>query len=69
MATGLGVVLLAGLVLAAADFVHTGGGLGPVPPLAALWSLIALPIAIGVGLVLGAGNATWGAGWVRGVFR
>jgi len=69
MATGLGVVLLAGLVLAAADIAHTGGGLGPVPPLAGLWSLIALPIAIGVGLVLGAGNATWGAGWVRGVFR
>ncbi len=69
MATGLGVVLLAGLVLAAADIVHTGGGLGPVPPLAALWSLIALPVGVGVGLVLGAGNATWGAGWVRGVFR
>jgi choline-sulfatase len=68
MATGLGVVLLAGLVLAIADVVHTGGGLGPVAPLLALWSLIALPIAIGVGLVLGAGNATWGDGWVRGVF-
>jgi choline-sulfatase len=68
MATGLGVVLLAGLVLAVADVVHTGGGLGPVAPLLALWSLIALPIAIGVGLVLGAGNATWGDGWVRGVF-
>jgi len=69
MATGLGIVLLAGLMLAAADVAHTGGGLGPVPPLAALWSLITLPVALGVGLVLGAGNATWGAGWVRGVFR
>jgi choline-sulfatase len=68
MATGLGVVLLAGLGLAAADVVHTGGGLGPVLPLIALWAVIALPIAIGVGLVLGAGNATWGTGWVRGVF-
>jgi arylsulfatase A-like enzyme len=69
MVTGLGVVLLAGLVLAAGDVVHTGGGLGPLLPLVALWSVIALPIALGVGLVLGAGNATWGGSWVRGVFR
>ena len=69
MATGLGVVLLAGLGLAVADVVHTGGGPGPALPLVALWAVIALPIAIGTGLVLGAGNATWGAGWVRGVFR
>jgi arylsulfatase A-like enzyme len=69
MATGLGVVLLAGLVLGAADVVHTGEGPGVLPPLLALWSVIALPMALGVGLVLGAGNATWGAGWVRGGFR
>lgn len=69
MATGLGVVLLAGAVLGLADVAHTRGGPGPVPPLLALWALIALPIALGVGLVLGAGNATWGAGWVRGGFR
>ena len=69
MATGLGVVLLAGAALGVADVVHTGGGLGPAPPLFALWALIALPIALGVGLVLGAGNATWGHGWVRGGFR
>jgi arylsulfatase A-like enzyme len=69
MATGLGVVLLAGAALGIADVVHTGGGPGPVPPLLALWALIALPIAIAVGLVLGAGNASWGAGWVRGGFR
>jgi len=31
--------------------------------------LIALPLAVGSGLVLGAGNATWGAGWVRGMFQ
>ena len=68
MATGLGVVLLAGLVLAVADIAHTGGGLGPVPPLLALWALIAAPVAVGLGLVLGAGNATWGTGWVRGLF-
>jgi hypothetical protein len=69
MATGLGVVLLAGATLGIADVVHTGGGRGPVPPLLALWALIALPIAIAVGLVLGAGNASWGASWVRGGFR
>lgn len=68
MATGLGVVLLAGLVLALVDVAHTGGGLGPLPPLLALWSLIAAPLAIATGLILGAGNATWGAGWVRGAF-
>jgi hypothetical protein len=69
MATGLGVVLLAGAVLAAGDLVHTRGGLGPAAPLLALWSLIALPIAVAIGVVLGAGNATWGDGWVRGGFR
>jgi arylsulfatase A-like enzyme len=68
MATGLGIVLLAGLVLAGADILHTRGGIGPAPPLLALWSLIALPIAFAVGVVLGAGNATWGDGWVRGAF-
>jgi arylsulfatase A-like enzyme len=66
MATGLGVVLLAGLALGLADVAHTGGALGP---LLALWAIIALPVAVGAGLVLGAGNATWGAGWVRGAFR
>jgi arylsulfatase A-like enzyme len=65
LAAGLGVVLLAGLVLALGDIAHTGGGLGPVPPLLALWSLIAAPIAVGLGLVLGAGNATWGARWIQ----
>jgi hypothetical protein len=69
MATGLGVVLLAGAALGVVDIVHTGGGRGPVPPLLALWAVIALPIAIAIGLVLGAGNASWGAGWVRGGFR
>lgn len=69
MATGLGVVLLAGLVLGAVDVVHTGGGVGPVAPLLALWSVIALPVAVPIGLVVGAGNATWGAGWVRRGFR
>jgi choline-sulfatase len=65
IASGLGVVLLAGLVLAIVDVVHTGGA--PLQVLA-LWSLLTLPPALGVGLVLGAGNATWGRGWVRGLF-
>ena len=69
MATGLGVVLLSGLILGIADVVHTGGGARAALPLAALWALITAPVALGVGLVLGAGNATWGSGWVRGVFR
>src|SRR5687767_1975996 len=66
LATGAGVVLLAGLVLAVADVVHTGGA--PLQVLG-LWSLLTLPIAIGAGIVLAAGNATWGTGWVRGLFR
>jgi arylsulfatase A-like enzyme len=65
MAAGIGVVLLAGLVLAIVDVVHTGGA--PLHVLA-LWSLLALPPALGVGLVLAAGNATWGNGWVRRLF-
>ena len=65
MATGVGVVLLAGLVLAIADVVHTGGA--PLQVLA-LWSLLVLPVAIGAGVVLAAGNATWGTGWVRRFF-
>lgn len=68
MATGLGVVLLAGLVLAIVDVVHTGGAAG-AGALLGLWAIISLPVALGAGLVLGAGNATWGSGWVRGVFR
>lgn len=66
LATGAGVVLLAGLVLGIADVVHTGGA---VLPVLGLWAIVALPMAIGAGLVLGAGNATWGTGWVRGLFR
>lgn len=65
LATGVGVVLAAALVVALADVVHTGGA---VLAVLGLWALIALPVAIGVGLVLGAGNATWGTGWVRRAF-
>ncbi len=66
LATGVGVVLPAALLLAIADRSHAGGG---GLAIFGLWSLLALPIAIGTGFVLGAGNATWGAGWVRGLFR
>lgn len=66
MATGLGVVLIAGLVLALVDVAHAGGA--PLQVLA-LWSLLALPLAIGCGLVLAGGNATWGAGWLRRTFQ
>ncbi len=66
LATGVGVVLPAGLVLAIADRMHAGGG---GLAIFGLWALLALPLAIGSGLVLAGGNATWGAGWVRGVFR
>src|SRR6476660_1393617 len=66
LATGAGVVLLAGLVLATADIVHTGGAPHQV---LALWCLLTLPVAIGAGLVVAAGNATWGSGWIRGLFR
>ncbi|HLL20989.1 MAG TPA: sulfatase-like hydrolase/transferase, partial [Kofleriaceae bacterium] len=66
LATGMGLVLVAALVLAIVDVVHTGGGL---LPLFGLWALYALPIALAVGVVLGAGNAQWGDGWVRGLFR
>ena len=69
IAAGLGVVLFSGLILGLADVLHAGGGFGFAPALLGLWALIALPIALGAGLVLGAGNATWGDGWVRGGFR
>ena len=65
IATGVGVVLAAALVVAVADVIHTGGAALAVM---GLWALIALPVAIGAGVVLGAGNATWGDGWVRRAF-
>ncbi len=68
LTSACGVVLLAGLVVGIVDVIHTGDGFGFAPALLGLWALIALPLAIGTGLVLGAGNATWGIGWVRGLF-
>jgi len=68
-ATGAGILLLSGLILGIADVVHTGGGVGFAPALLGMWALITVPLALATGIVLGAGNATWGAGWVRGLFR
>ncbi|MEO6775787.1 MAG: sulfatase-like hydrolase/transferase, partial [Kofleriaceae bacterium] len=65
LATGLGLFLVAGLVLALVDVAHAHGG---TLALLGLWSVLAVPLAIGTGLVLAAGNATWGPGWVRGLF-
>lgn len=67
MATGIGVVLGACAILAVVDVGHAhGGGLA----LLGLWALLGVPIAIGTGLVLGAGNATWGPAWIcRGICR
>ncbi|MEJ7604222.1 MAG: sulfatase-like hydrolase/transferase, partial [Kofleriaceae bacterium] len=66
LAAGAGLVLAAALVVAIADLVHAGGG---GLALIGVWALIALPLALLVGCVLGAGNATWGPGWVRGMVR
>jgi len=66
LASALGAVLLSALIVGLGDVVHTGGGFGFAPALLGLWAIIALPVAIGAGLV--AGNATWGVGWVRGLF-
>lgn len=65
LATGIGLFLTSATILAIVDLVHARGG---AIALLGLWALLALPMAIGTGLVLGAGNATWGAGWVRGLF-
>ncbi|MBS1121243.1 MAG: hypothetical protein H6Q90_3471 [Deltaproteobacteria bacterium] len=69
LATGAGVVLLAGLLLGAFDVVHAGGGLGFAPAVLGIWALVSLPIALAVGLVLASGNAAWGSGWVRRLFH
>jgi len=66
MATGLGVVLLAGLLLALVDLLHTGDG---VLAVLGLWALITLPIGLGVGLVLAGGNGMWWVGWLRKLLR
>jgi arylsulfatase A-like enzyme len=69
MAAGLGTVLLAAAVLAVVDILHTGIGAGHLPVQLGLWALIALPLGLFAGAVLGAGNAMWGEGWVLGFAR
>lgn len=66
LASGVGLALVAGLIVAIADAVHTGSF---APSLFALWAVIVLPIAIGLGIVLAAGNATWGVGFVGALLR
>ena len=66
LAAGIGVILLAGAIMGVIDVAHAGGA--PLPILG-LWMLVTVPIAVGCGIVLAAGNATWGADWVRGMFR
>lgn len=66
LAAGVGAVLSAGVILAVIDCIHArGGGLA----LVGLWALLALPLGVGVGLVVGAGNATWGPAWIRRGYR
>lgn len=66
MATGVGVTLISALLLAVVDVVHTGGAALAV---LATWAVIALPIAIGLGAVVAAGNAMWGPRWITGFFK
>ena len=66
LASGIGVVLLAGLLLAIVDVIHAGGA--PIA-VAGFWALLAVPLALGSGIVLAGGNAQWGAGWLRRLFR
>lgn len=61
-AAALGCFLPVALVLAILDVMHAGAGAAPI---LGLWALVSLPFALVVGLVLGAGNATWGDGFVR----
>ena len=58
-------MLAAALVLAIADVVHTGAG---ALAILGLWALYAIPAALVLGVVLGAGNAQWGPGWIRRFF-
>ena len=66
MATGLGVMLLAGFALAIGDAIHTGDGALAV---FGLWAIVALASGLGMGIVLAGGNGLWGVGWVRRLFR
>lgn len=60
VSAGLGAALLFGLV----DLVLSGGFVA-IGPLLALWLGYGLVIGVALGIFLGAGNATWGYGFVR----
>ena len=66
LVAALGTVLGAGAILALVDVIHAGGGPLAIP---GLWALLALPLALATGLVLGAGNATWGDGFLGRFLR
>ncbi|HPH67998.1 MAG TPA: hypothetical protein PLF40_19710, partial [Kofleriaceae bacterium] len=66
--TGLGVALGASTLLALFDIVRSmssGAGAGVVLPLLGMWSMLGLGFGAGLAIVLGAGNATWGTGFLR----
>ncbi len=66
--TGLGVALGASTLLALFDIVRSmssGAGAGVVLPLLGMWSMLGLGFGAGLAVVLGAGNATWGCGFLR----
>ena len=69
LVAALGTVLGAGAVLALVDGVHAGGGALALLALGGLWALLAVPLALVAGIVLGAGNATWGEGFLGRFFR
>lgn len=64
MAAGLGAGLGAALVLGLLDIVLSGG-FGAAGPLLGLWLAFGLLVGAPLGLVLGAGNATFGPAFVR----
>jgi hypothetical protein len=58
-------VLPATALLSAIDIVHARCDVIAGATLLALWLVLALPIALFAGVVCGAGNASWGAGWMQ----
>ena len=66
--TGLAVALGASTLLALFDIVRSvtsGAGAAVALPLLGMWSMLGLFVGLGLAVVLGAGNATWGTGFMR----
>lgn len=63
LTSGLAAALLAALVLAVIDVALVGGA-APAP-IVGLWLGLGLLLGLAWGLVVGAGQATWGSGFVR----